>query len=139
MEPYEILEHTADIGIRAYGKSREELFIHMAMGMFSLIVPPEEVGSKLTVPIKVQATGWDNLLVSWLQELLVLFDTQGILGSSFEIKRLEPTQLEAVLHGEKLDLKRHSVDKEVKAVTWCDLAMSEDARGVWTAEVIFDI
>lgn len=139
MKPYEILEHTADIGIRAYGKSRQELFIHMAMGMFSLMVPLKEVEARQTLPVRAQAGQWDLLLAAWLKELLYLFDTQHFLGKEFQIQRLSSNRLEALVKGEPLDLSRHWVDKEVKAVTYCDLAMRQDPKGVWTAQVVFDI
>lgn len=136
---YEIIDHTADIGIRAFGRSREELFSHMAEGMFSLVVPPEEVKPRRSVPIKAQANDWDLLLVAWLKELLYLFDTQHFLGREFQIQHLESTQIEAEVSGEPLDLSRHSVDKEVKAVTYCDLKMTQGPDGTWMAQVIFDI
>lgn len=139
MRPYEIVEHTADIGVRATGRTPEELFTHMAQGMFSLIVPPEEVqaGQKREI-VKAQAEDWEALLVAWLKELLYLFDTRHFLPHSFAIRRLEPTKIEAELSGETLDPRRHSVDKEVKAVTYCGLALRQEAD-VWSAQVILDI
>lgn len=137
--PYEIVEHTADIGIRAHGRSREELFAHMAEGVFSLIVPPEEVHATQTLPMRAQAEEWEGLLVAWLRELLYLFDTRRFLVKSAQVKRLEPTRIEAEVSGETLDPARHSVDKEVKAVTYCDLSLRQEADGGWTAQVIFDI
>jgi len=139
MIPYEVVDHTADIGIKAFGRSREELFAHMAEGMFSLIVPPESVSSTQTISLTVQAKGWEQLLVAWLRELLYRFDTQHFLGRTFEIQTLTPTQLTASVAGETLDLKRHPADKEIKAVTYCDLMLSQNPEGVWSAQVIFDI
>jgi len=137
--PYEIVEHTADIGIRATGRTPEELFEQMAEGMFSLIVPPEEVHPQITVSIQAQAQGQERLLVAWLRELLVLFDTERILGKSFKVRRLGEAQVQGTLSGEKLDLARHHVDKEVKAVTYCDLKVVRQEDGTWVAQVIFDI
>jgi len=139
MIPYEIVEHTAEIGVRAYGRTREEVFVHMAQGMMSLIVPPEEVKERRSVSVKKEASGWEELLVAWLKEFLFLFDTQHFLGKSFQVKSLKPTSLQATASGETLDLKRHSVDKEVKAVTYCDLFFRQGADGIWSAQVIFDI
>jgi len=139
MEPFELIDHTAEIGIRAQGSTREDLFAHMAQGMFSLIVPLEEIRAARSVSIRAQADGWEPLLVSWLRELLFLFDTQHLLGKSFQIHRLEPTLVEATLSGEELDLSRHSVGREVKAVTYYDLSISQRSDGTWTAQVIFDV
>ena len=139
MKPYEVVEHTAEIGIRATGRTLEELFAHMAQGMFSLIVPPEEVKRELTLPVRVAAGDRDRLLVSWLRELLFLFDTKRVIGGSFEVCFTTPTRIEATVSGEKLDLSRHHVDKEVKAVTYCDFSLTQGPEGMWTAQVIFDI
>ena len=139
MHPYEIVEHTAEIGIRAYGKNPQELFAHMAQGMFSLIVAPEEVQSRERIPVAAQAQDWERLLVAWLRELLFLFDTQHFLSVSFEIDRLTPTQIQATAIGEKLDPARHHVDKEVKAATYCDLSVKQQPGGSWVAQVIFDV
>lgn len=139
MKPYEWIEHTAEIGVKAHGKTKEELFAHMAQGMFSLIVPPEQVQPKSSIPVAAKAEGWDRLLVAWLKELLYLFDTQHFLGRSFQIKRMDAASIEAVVTGETLDLDRHSVDKEVKAVTYCDLSLIQAPDGTWVAQVIFDI
>lgn len=139
MEPYEIVDHTAEIGIKAYGRTREELFAHMAQGMFSLIVPPEEVQAKIGREVTAHAEGWERLLISWLRELLYLFDTERFLGRSFTIQKLESTEVQAAVSGEILDFNRHHVDKEVKAATYCDLKLVQGPDGIWAAQVIFDI
>jgi SHS2 domain-containing protein len=139
MPSYEFIEHTAEIGVKATGRTREELFSHMAQGMFALIVPPDQVQPKSSVSVTAKAEGWDRLLVAWLKELLYLFDTRHFLGIDFKIKRMDATSIEAVATGETLDLNRHSVDKEVKAVTYCDLLLTQQPDGSWMAQVIFDI
>ena len=139
MKPFEIIEHTAEIGIKGYGRTVEELFEHMAEGMFSLIVPPEEVRLKESASVEAKGEGKELLLAAWLRELLYLFDTRKIVGRSFKIERLKETQLLGTVSGEKLDLARHRVDKEIKAVTYCDLGIRQEADGTWSAQVIFDI
>ncbi len=139
MLSYEIVEHTADIGIRAQGATEAELFTHMAEGMFSLIVPLEQIQPRDSVEIRARAGDWEHLLTAWLKELLFLFDTKHFLGKNFKITRLESGLIEATVFGETLDLRTHQVEKEVKAVTYCDLFLRRDADGVYRAQVIFDI
>lgn len=139
MVPYEIIEHPAEIGVKAYGQSREELFVHMAQGMMSLIVPPNEVQERDSMEVTAEAQGWDQLLVSWLKELLYRFDTERFLARSFEVNLLESNLIEVTARGEFLDPSRHHVDKEIKAVTYCDLALKQRPDGIWVARVIFDI
>ncbi len=139
MEPYEIVEHTADVGVRAHGRTPEELFAHMAAGTFSLIVPPEEVRAAEKREVRAKADGWERLLVAWLRELLYLFDTQHFLPISFAVRRLDPAGIEAEVSGEVLDPERHTLGKEVKAVTYCELSVRQEPDGAWSAQVILDI
>lgn len=140
MIPYEITEHTAEIGVRAYGRTREELFAHMAQGMMSLMVPPAQIKPAVTYSVKASAANdEERLLVAWLKELLYLFAVKKLIGKEFKIRRLTAGCVEAEVSGEKLDLARHEVDKEVKAVTYCELSLTRGADGLWSAQVIFDI
>lgn len=139
MKPYEIIEHTADIGVRAYGQSREELFAHMAQGVFSLIVPPEEVRPAEKRTVQARADGWEALLVAWVRELIYLFDTRHFLVKEAAIRRLEAGRVEAEVSGETLDPERHTLGREVKAVTYCDLSLRQEPDGSWFAQVILDI
>lgn len=139
MPGYEIVDHTADVGVRAWGRTPEELYVHMAEGMFSLLVEPEGVRERETVRVAARGQGEEELLVAWLKELLVLFDTQHFVAKGFRIDRLEPGRVESQVSGEKLDLSRHSPGREVKAVTYCDLAVTRQPDGTWVSQVIFDI
>ena len=139
MKPFEIVEHTAEIGIRAYGRTLEELFANMAAGMFSLIVPPDSVRPTQRVELRASAQDRERLLLSLLRELIVLFDTRGFLANRFSVSFPEPGVVAAVVEGEPLDRQRHPVEKEVKAATYCDLRVEQDPQGIWTAQVIFDI
>lgn len=139
MQPYEVIEHTADIGIRAAGRSPEELFRHLGQGMYSLVVPPEQVKASETHEVRAEADDWEGLAVSWLKELLYLLDTRHFVGKEIRVSRLEPTRLEAAVSGEPIDPARHTLDKEIKAVTYCDLFVRQEPGGGWTAQVIFDI
>ena len=139
MQLYEIIEHTADIGIRAWGRDPRELFTHMAQGMFSLVVPPEAVREAQALEVRASAQGWEALLMVWLKDLLYLRDTRHFIGKRFEIRRLSEDRVEATVWGEPLDLQRHPVDKELKAVTYCEYRVRQESDCTWRAQVIFDI
>lgn len=135
---YEFIEHTADMGFRAYGASPERVFAHAAEAFFEAIVALESVEERLERSIKVEADGLDNLMVSWLSELLYLYDTEGLIFKSFQIKRIEDNELEANVRGEVLDPARHEIKTGIKAVTYHQLYVKERVGG-WEAQVIFDI
>ena len=132
---FEELDHTADVGIRAYGASLEELFANAAAGMFSLITDLERVRPKGEVEVRVKGGDLGELIVNWLQELLFLHETQRLLLCEFAVT-LDGLSLSARARGEKIDKRHHELKLAVKAVTYHNLKI-DPAKGV--AEVIFDI
>src|SRR3989304_9073183 len=88
---YEFLEHTADVYLAAYGESLEEAFENAALAMFDVMTEVEKVESKVEDNVEVE--GYDDyaLLYSWLEELLILFETKGNLYSRFKISNIKET------------------------------------------------
>ena len=132
---YEEIEHTADVGIRAYGKTASAIFVNAAEGMFSLIADLRKVEPKGEVEIRLAADDLPGLLVAWLSELLFLHETQRLLFRKFQV-RVHGTSLRAHAWGEAIDKRRHELKLAVKAVTYHRLSV-DLAKGV--AEVIFDV
>jgi SHS2 domain-containing protein len=135
---YEFIEHTADLGFKAYGASLEELFAHAAEAFFEALVGLESIKEDMERSIEVEADALDNLMVSWLAELLYLYDTEGLVFKSFQLKRIENNRLNAKVRGELLDPARHEIKTGVKAVTYHQLYVEERGGG-WEAQVILDV
>jgi SHS2 domain-containing protein len=137
-EPYEVFEHTADIGIHAYGATLSELFIHASQGMESLLVAPEQVST--TTQREITAEGHDSisLLIAWLNELIFLFDTEFLLFRDFTIDELSESRITGRASGEPYDAQRHELSSAIKAVTWHEAAIEKTAEG-YRARIIFDI
>ncbi len=138
MGSFEILEHTADTGIRAYGTTAEEALTQAALGMFTIVTDPACVAPTREVPIEVDSTDREALLHDWLEELLYQSLTRSMLFSRFEVSRLEGTSLRASAWGEALDPAKHPLKLEIKAVTYHRLSFGPSDGG-WEAEAIFDI
>lgn len=138
MPLFEVIEHTADIGVRAFGTTEAEVFQNTAFGMFSLIAELDHVADSTCLKITVSAVDIENLLVEWLNELIYLYDSQDILLRRFEISRLDGTSLEALAYGETIDQQRHVLITDIKAATYHMLRVKQESGG-WTAEVIFDV
>jgi len=135
---FEIIDHTADIGISVYGRTLKELFSNAATALFSLISNLEQVKATDTRTITVNAPDRESLLIRWLNELIYLWDTEHFIYSRFEIVRLTSKYLEANCFGETLDPSRHTVYRDVKAATYHMLQINRDNQGYQT-RVIFDI
>ncbi|MHB9053256.1 MAG: archease [Thermoleophilia bacterium] len=138
MRPFELIEHTADIGVRAFGSSELEVFENAAAGMFSLIADPELVECRDEFDVRAEADDREALLVEWLNELLYLHESQDLLLRRFEVKKLGETELEARVCGEPIDRGRHELMRDIKAATYHMLKLKESSEG-WTTEVIFDV
>ncbi|MBW1742060.1 MAG: archease [Deltaproteobacteria bacterium] len=137
-EKYEFIEHTADLGFKVYGASLEGLFVHAAEAFFETILSPESVEEKIERSIEVEAGALDELMVSWLDEFLYLYDAEKLVFKRFQIKSIQQDQLRAKAWGEKIDPARHEIKSGIKAVTYHKLYVRERGGG-WEAQVIVDI
>ena len=141
MKKFEILEHTADIGIAAYGKTRKEVFINIAKGMFKIIAGGNKTFKEnFYDKIKLEADDLEGLLFAWLNELLYIGETKLVILSKFKIKELSDFQIKAEVEGIKINPPSVKIEKEIKAVTYHRLEIKKDEEsGLWSAQIIFDI
>lgn len=136
--PYEVFEHTADVGLHAFGRTLAELFIHAAQGMESLMVAPEQVQARVSRNIVVEGHDEVSLLIAWLNEMIVLFDTEYLLFSQFEIEAITSTSVKGRASGEVYDVQHHDLGSAIKAVTWHEATVERTDEG-YRASIIFDI
>ncbi len=135
---YEIFEHTADLGLRIIAADLPSLFADAARGLTSVIVANiDEVRPVRELALSVDGTALDELLFDWLSEVLYTFESERLLLSEFDVQ-LTPSGLKATARGEPLDLERHALEHEIKAVTYHGLKVEQTPAG-WLAEVIVDI
>ena len=135
MKKYEFIEHTADIGVRAYGKNLSEAFENVAVGMFDIISDTSKIDRTGEYRIDLEADNIEQLLVDWLSELLYIHETKNVLLSGFNIE-LDKNKLRARVYGEELDKRKHPIKNEIKAVTYHILEVNEKKGYV---QVLFDI
>lgn len=136
---FEVLEHTADIGIVSYGTDMKAVFAHAAEGMFSLMTDLSRVAETTSQDIEVSSTGIEDLLFDWLDELVYRFDVEHIIYKRFEMNELEEKRLKARAFGEPFDPSRHELKIGIKAVTYHQLKIERQGDDGYRAQVIFDI
>ncbi|OPY76587.1 MAG: hypothetical protein A4E63_00033 [Syntrophorhabdus sp. PtaU1.Bin050] len=134
-KPYRILDHEADIGFEVYGKDEADLFVNAAMTLFSLITDLDQVETKLKREVTV--SDGEVLLVVFLNELLYVWDVERFIPKKLSVL-VKNGILHADLEGEILDPQRHSVKKEIKAVTYHKFAVQEE-QGMLKGRVYLDI
>ena len=136
-QDFDIFDHTADVGIIAYGADLKQAFASAARALFSLITELDDVEEVIHQDIKLNASDVESLLVGWLNELVYRFDTEGILFRRFDISQLDDTHLEARGYGEKADSSRHKLKTGVKGATYHMLKV--DKTDGYRLQVLFDI
>ncbi len=136
MRRFRLIEHTADMGLVAYGESLAEAFANAAYGLFSLIVEPNKVKEKESRKVTVQAQDAESLLFNWINELIYIFEVERLLFKSFDITEFTGQSLEATCWGEKYDPSRHQLKTGVKSATYHMLKVDGEKNRV---QVIFDV
>ena len=135
---FEIIDHTADVGIIVYGADVKALFSNAALALFSLITEPESVEERLDLDLKVSSEDRDSLLVEWLNELIYCFDVKHVLFNRFHIESLTDNELKATCYGEDFDPMKHKIKIGVKAATYHMLTLDKNSDG-YKAQIILDI
>jgi len=146
MEPFEYLEHTADVKFKARGRSLEETFENAALAMLGAMIDPATVKAEETWPIEIESESLEGLLYEWLSEILYLFDVELAVFSRFDVKLEEDEggwRLSGKVGGERVDPERHFFETEVKAVTLHQFEIKKVAgdggEEIWTAQVVLDV
>jgi SHS2 domain-containing protein len=134
----EVLEHTAEVGLRARADSLEGLLQELATGLFGLITDPQAVQAREAWPVEVHADDLTALVVEWLNELLFLHARDGMLACRCEVHEVGPQRLRATVWGERFDPDRHPRGIEVKSATYHQARVDRSSDG-WTAVVYLDV
>ena len=138
MKRFEILDHTADIGIIVYGEDLKTLFENAAKGFFHLITDLRRVSRRIERKIIIEGESLDRLMVDWLSDLLYLHDVENLLFKEFKVESIGNDGLKAIAKGELFREGVHVIKTEVKAVTYHRIEVRQE-KGRWRAQVIFDL
>ena len=139
MKKYTFIDHTADLGIIAYGNTLKELFTNAAMATFVTIAELNSIDETVSIKIDVKADTVEELIVEWLRELLFQHEVEGVFFKRVEIEKISETSVTAMAYGEPIDLSKHMFNTEIKSVTYHKLSVKKLKNGTWKAQVIFDL
>ena len=135
MKKYELIDHTADLMVKAHGKTLEECFANAGYALFDQTVDLSGIKPDLTFEVNIFGDNVEDLLYSFLSELLFLEDCYGTILCDLVVKFNEDG-LSCVGKGEILDKNKHRVKSEIKAVTYHMLSVNAEEPSV---TVIFDV
>ena len=134
---YELLEHTADLGIAVVGRDWADLLARSAAALADLQYDPALVEKRFPWIVQLERAEDETLLVRWLNELIGLRETEDFLWREVEVD-LSETHLRARLNGERFDSSRHVPRSGLKAATYHQLCVEEIPEGL-RARVILDV
>lgn len=134
---FKFLEHTADIKFQAFGKTLEEAFGNSAFAMFHSMYDGKVKANRKK---KIEAEGEDleNLLYNFLEELLILFDSERFFLA--EVGRIKVDKknfkIEAEVFGDKNE--NYKIHLDVKAVTYNEMFVKK-IKDKWVTQVVLDV
>jgi SHS2 domain-containing protein len=111
-----------DVGLRGWARSRGEAFAQVTLGMFALLVAPEQIRAVEQREVRAQAATPDRLLAAWIDECVYVHEIEGFVVRAVEMTVCSDTLAHGVLHGEPLDPARHRLTVGVKG------AVPQEAR-----------
>jgi SHS2 domain-containing protein len=136
---YRITKHQSELAVKVVGDSQADLFTNSAYTLFDVMVTDlDKVDCKEHIPLEVEGTDRDDLMVNWMRELLYLYQGSGYLLKEFQIREVKATVVKAEVSGEKIDPDRHEIKQEIAAIAFHKSRMDKTGNQ-WTAQVIFEV
>ena len=135
---WETFEHDADVGLVVRGRDGPELFAAAGLALFDLVCDLEAVCERERFEVAGTADGIEALLVDWLNDLVFLYQGEGVVCRRFTFPLWTETAYRAEAYGEAADPKRHGLRDLVKAATYHRLAVRRSETGL-EARVILDV
>lgn len=139
MKQFDILDHPADIGLVAYGKTQGELLTNAILGITSIIIDLNSISPKEKRKLTITGNDFESLFTKILDEIIFLFDSEGLLVKNCIVEMLRATSLQMELQGEKFNKAKHQIKLYLKAVTYHQLEIKKNKNGIWEARVYFDV
>ena len=136
---YRITKRQSELAVKVVGASQADLFANSAYTLFDVMVADlDKVDCKDHIPLEIEGTDRDDLMVNWMRELLYLYQGSGYLLKDFQIREVKDTIVKAEVAGEKIDPDRHEIKQEIAAIAFHKSRMDKTGNQ-WTAQVIFEV
>ena len=142
---FKIIDHTADVGLEMWGGTPVAVLEEAALAMLSLIVNLKSVAYHLEKTVVIKADTLEDLLLKWLREILFIQEKERIVFSEVSIPKENYSRskegeysITGLLRGERLNLERHDICMEIKAVTRHQMFFRRKNQ-LWRAGILFDI
>ncbi len=138
-QPYEILDHTADVGLRVSGATAEEALARLVVALGALLSGGGPVAVESEERLSLPASGdLARAAVDLLREVLFRFASARLLPAACEVLRLDGERVEAVVGFGRWDPDLHREGTDVKAVTYHAARLDREGA-LFRAQVVLDV
>ena len=132
---FKFLEHTADIKFQAFGGSLEEVFENSALAVKKIMFDGK-VKEKIKKEIKIKGRDNERLMYEFLEELLILLDSEDFILSDIKKIEIKNNVLKVEITGDKAS--DYDFNNDVKAVTYNDMFIKKQ-NNEWVSQVVLDV
>ncbi len=130
--------HGADVGVRGFGRTKEEAFENAALALTQIVTEPACVIPRQAIEFDCAAPSDELLLADWLNRLIFEMAVQHLVFGKFKV-RIENGRLHGRAVGEKIDRLRHAPAVEPKGATFTALKVEHRSDGAWIAQCVIDV
>lgn len=134
---YRTIKRSSDLSVRVSGHSPEDVLTQSAFALFDLMTDLNNVEVQESLPLEVEGVD-DELMATWMRELLYLFQGSGYVLKEFEIQEMKGPSVRAEVRGEKFDPDRHEIKCEISSVLAHQCRMGKTGEQ-WTGQATFNL
>jgi SHS2 domain-containing protein len=135
---YRLFDHTADLGVEVFGKTRKDLFVNAAAALFDLLLDAPGIQPTVVREIVIEGSEITDLFVNYLREILYLFNGTAFVLTDGRVRQIDNHHLVAEIRCGRFDARKHRIRTEIKAVTYHQASVRKTAQG-WMGRIIFDV
>lgn len=125
MKDYRLIDHTADIAIKVHGDDIKSLFLNCGYALFDLLYETKGITPTDSLTLSVEGIDEEELLVNFMRELFFQFSIYKLVLNEIEITALNENEVTATVSYEALDMARHKLKNDIKAVTYHDVRIEQ--------------
>lgn len=138
MKYYEIFSHTADLGFKVFGKTKEQLFENSGKALFDILIGIENIKESKEKNLTIRANNLEDLLLNTLSEFLFTFSVKKLIFKNFFVKFINENEINIIAKGEEFNKNKHIIKREIKAITYHDFKVYKE-ENIWCANIVIDI
>lgn len=134
-QKYEFLEHTADIKLKLYGSTLQEIFENSVLAVAEYMSEGKKISPSKVKIIDVKGDDVNSLLYNFIEDILYLVDAEGFIPAKASIT-MRGNNLHAELYGDST--KKYTL-KHIKAPTYAEMIVKNDSNKRWIAQLVLDV